>query len=49
MHQALADDEDVRAYVADLEKKSDDDPSIIFDVGDMADEVENFLRNQEDD
>ena len=49
VHQALADDEDVRAYVADLEKKSDDDPSIIFDVGDMADEVENFLRNQEDD
>ena len=48
VHQALADDDDVRSYVADLEKKSDEDPSIIFDVGDMAAEVESFLRGQQE-
>lgn len=49
VHQALADDDEVRAYVADLELKSDNEPAVLFDTGDMADEVEKFLRNQGDD
>lgn len=49
VHQALADDDDVRAYVSELERKSDDEPAVIFEAGDMADEVESFLRNRDDD
>ena len=48
VHQALTDDDEVRAYVADLELKSDSEPAIVFDAGDMADEVEKFLRNQDE-
>ena len=49
VHRALADDDDVRAYVTDLELKSDSEPAIVFDTGDMADEVEKFLRTRDDD
>ena len=40
VHQALADDEDVRAYVKDLEMKSDNEPEILLDTREMAEEVE---------
>lgn len=49
VHQALSDDDDVRAYVADLERKSDNEPAIMLDSGDMAAEIETFLRDQDDD
>jgi predicted ATP-grasp superfamily ATP-dependent carboligase len=49
VHRALEDDEDVRSYVEDLERKADTEPELIFDAGDMADEIEQFLRNRSDD
>ena len=49
VHQALADDDEVRAYVADLEEKSDNEPAILFDSGDMTEQIERFLRNRKDD
>ncbi len=50
VHQALVDDEDVKAYVADLEQSADSEPEMIFDSGDgdMAAEIESFLRNRAD-
>ncbi len=48
VHQALADDDDVRAYVGELERKSDDEPEVLLEAGDMADEVESFLRDRDD-
>ena len=49
VHLALADDDDVRAYVEDLERKSDSEPSIMYDASNAADEIERFLRNQKED
>lgn len=49
IHLALSNDEEVREYVADLERKFDAEPAIMFDGGDMADEIERFLRNQDGD
>jgi len=50
VHQALASDEEVKAYVEDLEAKSDAEPELIVDQpGDMAAEIESFLRNRSDD
>ena len=46
VHRALDDDEDVRAYVDDLEQKIDAEPEVIFDAGEMAEEIEHFLRNR---
>lgn len=50
VHQALDDDSDVKAYVADLEQKADSEPTMIFDDNDtdMATEIENFLRDRSD-
>jgi len=49
VHQALASDDEVKAYVEDLEKKSDAEPDIVLDQkGDMAEEIELFLRNRTD-
>ncbi len=47
VHRALDDDEEVRAYVKDLETKSDNEPQVLFESGEMADEVERFLRDQD--
>ena len=48
VHQALTDDDEVRAYVKDLEEKSDNEPEILLDTGEVAEEVERFLRNRDD-
>ena len=48
VHRALNDDSDVKAYVEDLEQKIDDEPEMIYDAGNMADEIESFLRNRSD-
>lgn len=50
VHRALVDDEDVKAYVSDLEQKADAEPTMVFDSadGDMAAEIEDFLRNRSD-
>ena len=48
IHLALADDDDVRAYVSELEDKIDNEPEVLLEAGDMADEVEKFLRNRND-
>lgn len=49
VHQALDDDDDVKAYVADLEEQADSQPTLAFDdPGDMAKEIEAFLRNRSD-
>ncbi len=49
VHLALAGDDEVRAYVEDLEQRVDNEPAIMFDSGDMADEIERFLRDRDDD
>ncbi len=49
VHRAIEDDEEVRSYVSDLEQQSDDEPRIVLDTSDVADEVEEFLRKQRDD
>lgn len=49
VHQALADDDDVKAYVQDLEEQSDSEPKMTFgDPSVMASEIEAFLRNRSD-
>jgi len=48
VHRALNDDGDVKAYVDDLENKADNESEMIYDAGDMADEIESFLRNRSD-
>ena len=49
VHLALSDDDEVRAYVEDLEQRVDNEPAVVFDSGDMADEIERFLRDRDTD
>lgn len=49
VHMALSDDEEVRAYVEDLERRVDNEPAVMFDSGDMAEEIERFLRDRDTD
>jgi len=49
VHLALDDDDDVRAYVDDLEQRSDAEPEIVYDTDEMTNEIETFLRNRSDD
>lgn len=49
VHRALDDDEEVRAYVDDLEQRADSEPEVIYDADSMTEEIENFLRNRSDD
>jgi hypothetical protein len=46
VHLALDDDQDVRSYVKDLEQKIDAEPEVGYDAGDMAEEIDHFLRNR---
>lgn len=46
VHRALEDDEDVRAYVTDLERRNDDAPEVVVNPGDMSIEIEDFLRGR---
>lgn len=50
VHRALEDDEDVKSYVADLEQQADAEPTMVLDAGDgdMAAEIESFLRDRAD-
>lgn len=48
VHRALDDDEDVRSYVTDLERKSDDEPEVVVDSADFTFEIEQFLQNPPD-
>lgn len=47
VHMALSDDEEVRAYVEELERRVDNEPAVMFDSGDMAEEIERFLRDRD--
>lgn len=45
VHQAVETDEEVKAYVEELERKADTEPTMVFDDGqDVAEEIEGFLR-----
>lgn len=46
VHRAIEDDEDVKSYVEDLERKSDDEPQILLEDADVAIEIEQFLRER---
>ncbi len=47
--QALSSDDEVKEYVEDLERKADDQPSMLFEEEvDMAEEIERFLRSRGD-
>lgn len=43
VHRAMADDDEVREYVEELEEQTDANPSITFDGGDITIEIEDFL------
>lgn len=49
VHLALDDDDDVRAYVDDLEQRADAEPEVVYDAESMTDEIEKFLRDRSDD
>ncbi len=46
VHRALSDDDEVRAYVEELEATADSQPDVLYRSGDLADEIEAFLRDQ---
>jgi len=46
VHSALSDDDEVRAYVEQLESTADSQPDVMYSSGDLADEIEAFLRDQ---
>ena len=46
MHNALSNDDEVRAYVEELEANADSQPDVMYRSGDLADEIEAFLRDQ---
>lgn len=49
VHQALATDDEVKAYVEQLERKADEQPTMVFDdETNMADEIERFLKQRDD-
>ena len=48
VHRALEDDDEVKAYVEDLEQKVDSEPEMVYDAGNVADEIETFLRKRAD-
>jgi len=49
VHNALSDDDEVRAYVEELESTADSQPDVVFGSQDLASEIESFLRNRGDD
>ena len=46
VHMALAEDEEIRSYVTELERQVDDEPEILHDRADLSSEIERFLRGQ---
>ncbi len=48
VHLALEDDEDVRNYVADLERQADASPQIVVEPDEIAPDIEDFLRERPD-
>lgn len=46
VHRAIEEDEEVRSYVADLEQQSDEEPEIVLDTSEVANEIEQFLRER---
>ncbi|NNK91404.1 MAG: PAC2 family protein [Acidimicrobiia bacterium] len=46
VHRALSDDDEVRAYVEDLESTADTQPDVVFGPQDLASEIESFLRKR---
>ncbi len=44
VHRALAEDDEVRAYVEQLESSADAQPDVRFGTADVAAEIEAFLR-----
>lgn len=44
VHRAIEDDEDVKSYVEDLERKSDDEPQILLEGLDVGIEIAQFLE-----
>ena len=46
VHRAIEEDEEVRSYVADLEQQSDEEPEIVLDASEVANEIEQFLRER---
>lgn len=48
VHRALSDDDEVRAYVEQLESTADSQPDVVYGT-DLATEIEAFLRDRSDD
>ena len=46
VHRAIEEDDEVRSYVADLEQQSDEEPEIVLDTSEVANEIEQFLRER---
>lgn len=46
VHRALEEDEEVKAYVTELETKSDEAPEVLLDSSGMTKEIEDFLRDR---
>lgn len=46
VHRAIEEDDEVRSYVSDLEQQSDEEPQIVVDTSDVANEIEQFLRER---
>ena len=49
VNRALEDDEDVRAYVTDLERRNDDAPQVVVDASDVTIKIEDFFQDSPED
>lgn len=47
VHMALAEDDEIRQYVRDLEQKVDDEPDVLTTQLDLGEEIERFLSDQD--